>query len=560
MKHFEDRTDPNTGERYLQVNRNGVALFSDPLLNKGTAFTLEEREKFGLGGILPPAVSTWAEQQERAYEGYLKLSDDVEKYLNLTSLQDRNETLFYRLLIDHVEEMAPIVYTPTVGKACQEFSHIYRRPRGLYLNLHQRGRLKQILRNAPIDLCKVMVVTDNEAILGLGDLGVGGMGIPVGKLTLYSAGAGIHPACCLPVDLDVGTNNTALLRDPLYLGIREPRVRDEEYFSFLDEFVEAVKEVFPGALVQWEDFSNATAFSILERYRDEVPSFDDDIQGTGAVVAAGVLTAVKRAGRSLRDERIVMYGAGAAGGGCAFAIRDAMVADGIKPDEAMEKIVCLDSRGLIDTNRRNLSGHKKALATAAGRLQATDLFGVVREFKPTVLLGMSGQPGSFTEEIVRTMAAACDRPVIMPLSNPTSKTEATPEHLLRWTKGKAIIGTGSPFAPVTYEGKSYGIGQANNVLIFPGAGLGAIAVGATRMPDEVFLAAAQALVPFGQPDDQAALFPNLHALRDVSRAVARAVGRALVATGSAPDCSPEEIDKKINDAIWEPNYLPYRTS
>ncbi|MHC4452542.1 MAG: oxaloacetate-decarboxylating malate dehydrogenase, partial [Planctomycetota bacterium] len=311
-------------------------------------------------------MSTWAEQQERAYEGYLKLHDDVEKYLNLTSLQDRNETLFYRLLIDHVEEMAPIVYTPTVGKACQEFSHIYRRPRGLYLNLHQRGRLKQILRNAPIDNCKVMVVTDNEAILGLGDLGVGGMGIPVGKLTLYSAGAGIHPACCLPVDLDVGTNNTALLQDPLYLGIREPRVRGEEYFSFLDEFVEAVKEVFPGALVQWEDFSNATAFSILERYRDEVPSFDDDIQGTGAVVAAGVLTAVKRAGRSLRDERIVMYGAGAAGGGCAFAIRDAMVAEGMKPDEAMEKIVCLDSRGLIDTSRQGLSGHKKALATAAG--------------------------------------------------------------------------------------------------------------------------------------------------------------------------------------------------
>jgi len=558
MRHFEERIDPETGERYLLVSRAGTALKNDPMLNKGTAFPPDERAIFDLEGILPPAVSTWSEQQERAYEGFLKPSDPVQKYLKLTALQDRNETLFYRLLVDHLEEMAPIVYTPTVGQACQEFSHLYRRPRGLYLNLRQRGRLKRILRNAPVDDCKVMVVTDNEAILGLGDLGVGGMGIPIGKLSLYTAGAGIHPAGCLPVDLDVGTNNTALLQDPLYLGIREPRVRGEEYFSFLDEFVEAVREVFPNALVQWEDFSNANAFAIRDRYRDALASFNDDIQGTGAVVTAGVLAAMKRTGRALRDERIVLYGAGAAGGGCAFALRDAMVAEGLSRAEAMERIVCLDSRGLITSDRPGLAGHKKELAIEPERIDARDLLGVVRAYRPTTLLGMCGQPGAFTEEIVRAMAAHCERPVVFPLSNPTSRAEATPELILRWTEGRAIVATGSPFAPVSFQGRSYGIGQANNVLVFPGAGLGAIAVEARALPDAAFLAGARALVEFSSADATEPLFPSLHRLRDVSRAVARAVGRTLVEAGAAPDRSPEEIDARIAASIWEPAYLPYR--
>jgi len=566
MKQFEDRINPETDQRYRLVRSSGAELRANPLLNKGTSFTQEEREMFALEGLLPPAISTWAEQQERVYEGYLRQRDPLQKYLELTALQDRNETLFYRLLIDHIEEMAPIVYTPTVGKACQQFSHLYQRPRGLYINLHQRGRIEEILRNAPIDDCRVMVVTDNEAILGLGDLGVGGMGIPIGKLTLYTAGAGIHPAHCLPVDLDVGTNNNDLLCDPLYLGIREPRARGDEYYSFLDEFAEAVGKVFPQAIVQWEDFSNETAFTILERYRDKLPSFDDDIQGTGAVVAAGVLAAVKRTTRSLREERIVILGAGAAGGGCAFALRDAMEAEGVPAEEARRNVLCLDSRGLIIGDRPGLRGHKLELATDAASVTdwtggydgVFELAAVVENFKPTVLIGTSGQPGSFTQAIVRQMMSYCDQPIIMPLSNPTSMAEATPEHLLRWTDGKAIIGTGSPFDPVTHDGVSYGIGQANNVLIFPGAGLGAIAVGARAVPDSAFLAAAQALVHFSDKSPTAPLFPPLHALRDVSHVVARAVARAIVDAGCAPEISPEEIDKRISNAIWDPAYLPYK--
>jgi len=566
MKQFEDRIDPKTDQRYRLVRSSGAGLKANPLLNKGTSFSQDERETFALEGLLPPAISTWAEQQERVYEGYLRQTDPLAKYLELTSLQDRNETLFYRLLIDHIEEMAPIVYTPTVGKACQQFSHLYQRPRGLYINLHQRGRIEQILRNATIDDCRVMVVTDNEAILGLGDLGVGGMGIPIGKLTLYTAGAGIHPAHCLPVDLDVGTNNTDLLRDPLYLGIREPRARGDEYYSFIDEFADAVKKVFPRALVQWEDFSNETAFTILERYRDKLPSFDDDIQGTGAVIAAGVLAAVKRTPRPLGDERIVILGAGAAGGGCAFALRVAMEAEGVPADHAKRQVLCLDSRGLILSGRPGLRGHKAEQATDAklvsdwkGGLDGVfELAAVVENFKPTVLIGTSGQPGTFTEPLIRKMASHCEQPIVMPLSNPTSMAEATPEHLMRWTNGKAIIGTGSPFDPVTHNGVSYGIGQANNVLIFPGAGLGAIAVGATAVPDSAFLAAAQALVAFSDPSPTAPLFPPLSALREVSHVVARAVGRAIVEAGAAPECSPEEIDRKIAEAIWDPAYLPYR--
>ncbi|MHC4959096.1 MAG: NAD-dependent malic enzyme [Planctomycetota bacterium] len=565
MKAYKERVDPHTGERYLKVKKQGLALKSDPLLNKGTCFSQEERERFGLDGLLPPAVSSWAQQQTRAYENYLRVSGDVPRYLTLSSLQDRDETLFFRLLVDHIEEMMPIVYTPTVGKACEEYSHIYRRPRGLYINLHHRGHIKRVLQNALIDDCRVMVVTDNEAILGLGDLGVGGMGIPIGKLALYTAGAGVHPAQCLPVDLDVGTNNTKLLEDSLYLGIREPRVRGEEYFSFLDEFVEAVKDVFPKALVQWEDFSNQTAFKVLNRYRDTLPSFDDDIQGTGAVIVAGLLAAVKRSGRKLEDERAVFFGAGASGGGCALALCDAIRSEGGDPTG---KVLAVDSRGLIVDDRPGLAGHKAKLAVDAGLVRGwkaedlahLSLLDTVRNFKPTMLVGMSGQPGAFTEEIVRAMAEHCDRPIVFPCSNPTSKAEATPEHLLRWTNGGAIVATGSPFAPVAVAGKSFEIGQANNALVFPGIGLGAIAAGARTLPDSVFLAAAQALHRMSNPEEQtASLFPPLHRLREVSRSVAFEVGKDLIACGAAPKRSEDELDKRLNELTWEPEYLEYRT-
>lgn len=567
MKPFEKRIDPKTQERYLAVSRRGRALQADPLLSKGTCFPSEERRMFGLDGLLPPQVSTPARQRERAYENYLASGDDIHRYLFLTALQDRNETLFYRLLLDHIDEMAPIVYTPTVGKACQEYSRIYRRPRGVYISAEHKGRMAEVLRSNAIDDCRIIVLTDNEAILGLGDCGVGGMGIPVGKLTLYTAGAGIHPATCLPIDFDIGTNNESLLEDPLYLGVRQKRLRGEPYFELLDELVDAIKEVYPHALVQWEDFAWGTAFEVLERYRQKVLSFDDDIQGTGAVIVAGVLGALHQVGRPLRDERIVFLGAGASGGGCANALREAFRAEGVPDSESAGKILCLDSRGLILADRPGLSGHKLGLAVAPELVQGWDVAGgtiglldVVKNYKPTILLGMSGQPGAFTEEVVREMHRHCPRPVIFPTSNPNTLAEATPEDLLSWTRGAAVVATGSPFDPVVVDGVTYEIGQANNVLIFPGVGLGAIAVGASWLPDKAFLAAAQALAEAAAVSTQpgAPIFPPLARLREISRIVATAVARTLIDMEAAPPLSAEEIDERIEEFIWEPNYLPYR--
>ncbi|MHC4133963.1 MAG: NAD-dependent malic enzyme [Planctomycetota bacterium] len=567
MRAFETRIDPKTQERYLAVARRGTDLKTDPVLNKGTCFPIDERKLFGLEGLLPPQVSSPEGQQERAYNNYLASGDDIRRYVFLSALQDRNETLFYRLVLDHIDEMAPIVYTPTVGKACQQYSHLYRYPRGIYISPEHRGRMVDVLRGNAIDDCRIIVLTDNEAILGLGDLGVGGMGIPIGKLTLYTAGAGIHPATCLPIDLDIGTNNESLLEDPLYLGVRQKRLRGEPYLELLDELVDAIKEVYPHALVQWEDFAGANAFEILERYRHKVLSFDDDIQGTGAVVVAGILGALQQAGRSLRDERIVFLGAGASGGGCARSIRDAFKSEGVPDRDAAGRSVCIDSRGLILSNRPGLSGHKVDLAAAPDLVAGWDVSGetiglleTVRNYKPTILLGMSGRPGSFTEEVVREMHRHCPRPVIFPLSNPTSLAEATPADLLRWTRGAALVATGSPFAPVDVEGQTYEIGQANNVLIFPGVGLGAVAVGAAHLPDVAFLAAAQALAEAAEVSTRpgAPIFPPLRSLRSISRIVGTAVARALVDADAAPPLSAEEIDERIAEFIWEPVYLPYR--
>lgn len=565
---FEERIDARTGQRYLAIFRSRDALKDDPMLNKGTCFTRHERDTFGLRGLVPPGVSTPDEQAARAYDNFRKAGDEVGRYLFLASLQDRNETLFYRLVLDHLDEMVPIIYTPTVGKVCERYSHIYRRPRGVYVSTEDRGHIREVLRNVAGDGVRIIVATDNEAILGIGDQGVGGMGIAIGKVALYTAGAGIHPAHGLPLDIDVGTDNAALLEDPLYLGVRHSRLRGDAYVAMLDELVAAIGEVFPGALVQWEDFASQRAFDVLHRYRTVLPSFDDDIQGTGAVVEAGIRTAIDRLGHRLEDERVVFFGAGASGAGCALQMRRAMRAAGVSEAELSRRVLCLDSKGLILADRPGLSGHKRDLAAdpavvagwSAGGAAHFSLMDVVRHVRPTVLVGVSGQAGAFTEPIVRALHDGCARPIVLPLSNPTSRVEATPDDLLRWTNGAALVGSGSPFAPVEINGVTYQIGQCNNVFVFPGIGLGASAVQARWLPDDVFGAAARAV--YEQTGSSSApgapIFPPLHRLRAVSRDVSLAVAHALVAGGAAPHRFAQEIVDRVAASVWEPVYREYR--
>ncbi|HEY6221767.1 MAG TPA: NAD-dependent malic enzyme, partial [Candidatus Eisenbacteria bacterium] len=486
----------------------------------------------------------------------------------LAALQDRNETLFYRLLVDHLEEMAPIVYTPTVGKVCEQFSHIYRRPRGLYISTQERGKIASILGNAPYHDCRVIVVTDNEAILGIGDQGVGGMGIPIGKLALYTAGAGIHPSLCLPIDLDVGTDNESLLADPLYLGVAHRRLRGEAYDTLVDELVSAIRQVHPRALVQWEDFASRNAFRVLNRHRERILSFNDDIEGTGVVVVAGIRSAVRHVGRSLAGERIVFFGAGASGAGCALATRAALRAAGVPEEKISERVLCLDSKGLILRDRPGIEGEKAAIAAdpellrgwRVARPESVSLAEVVDNYRPTVLIGASGQPGAFTEPIIRAMLRGCQRPIILPISNPTANAEATPSNLLGWTAGAAVVGTGSPFSPVTVHGVTHQIGQGNNALVFPGVGLGAIAVGAHRLTDGSFAAAGEALFEFTSVTGRAgeSIYPPLSRLRDVSFRVAVAVGSALVECGAAPPLTRDAVEERVRAMIWEPVYRPYR--
>jgi malic enzyme len=569
VRRFELRRDARSGEPYLAVFLRGEALKDDPVLNKGTCFTREERESLGLAGLLPPSVQTPAEQLARAYGNYLEAGDDVRRYLFLASLQDRNETLFCRLVLDHLDEMVPVIYTPTVGKVCQHYSHMYRRAHGVYISPNERGRVADTLRTSVAGAePRVIVITDNEAILGIGDQGVGGMPIAIGKLALYTVGAGIHPTACLPIDLDVGTDNASLLADPLYLGLRQRRMRGEPYFALLDELVDAIARVFPRALVQWEDFSSANAFAVLARYRRRVPSFNDDIQGTGATVVAGIQSALRQTGGRLEDARVVFYGAGASGAGSALAVRASLRAAGVRDAELSRRVVCLDSQGLILADRPTLSGAKLEVAAdpaivagwPPGARNAFGLADVVRGFKPTVLVGASGQPGAFTEPIIREMVAECARPIVLALSNPDSKIEATPADLLRWTNGAAVVATGSPFPPVEYAGRTYTIGQANNAFIFPGVGLGASAVDARWLPDAAFVAASQALVACTgtSPRQGDPIYPPLARLRDVSRQVAVAVANALVDAGAAASLTPAAIDARVDAAMWAPEYLPYR--
>jgi malic enzyme len=535
------------------------------MYNKSTAFTEEERQAFGLGGLLPSAVSSMEQQARRAYGNLARKTDALERYIGLAALQDRNEHLFYRVLLDHLEELVPIVYTPTVGRACQEFSRIFRRARGLWITPEHQGRVHEALGNAPFEDVRLIVVTDNQSILGLGDQGAGGMPIPVGKLALYTAAAGIHPAQTLPVSLDVGTDNPALLADELYLGWRHPRLHGPRYEALVEEFVEAVRRRFPRAVLQWEDFSKGNAFALLERYRRVLPSFNDDIQGTAAVALAGVLSASRAAGTPLAAQRIVILGAGAAGVGIGRLLREALRRAGVSAAALTEAIAVLDSHGLVlagaggapDAYRRELAW-PAALAERHGLGGAgpRDLLAVVRQLRPTVLIGVSGAAGAFSEPIVREMARHVERPVVFPMSNPTSQAEATPEDVLAWTEGRALVATGSPFPPVAGPGGPVRIGQGNNAFIFPGLGLGALVAGAREVTEGMFMAAASRLAEIVRVEDAAngSLFPPVALLRPVTAEIAVAVARGARDAGVGRPLDDAALDASVRAAMWEPVY------
>jgi malate dehydrogenase (oxaloacetate-decarboxylating) len=554
-----------TGRSRVDTPYRGQRLLRHPMFNKGTAFTAEERAALGLEGILPEAVSTLEQQEARVYRNIMRKEDPLERFIGLAALQDRNEVLFYRLLVDHIEELMPIVYTPTVGRACQEFSHIFRRARGLWITPSQRGRIEEVLANAAFEDVRLIVVTDNERILGLGDQGAGGMGIPIGKLALYCAAAGIHPAKTLPISLDVGTDNSSLLEDDLYLGWRHPRLRGEEYYSLVDEFVHAIKYRFPKALLQWEDFKKNNAFCLLDRYRTHITSFNDDIQGTAAVAVAGIMAGCRATGTPLTAQRTVILGAGAAGVGIARLLRDALSRAGLSGDGLAAAIANLDSRGLVVDDEEIKDPHKRAFAWprslaeahGLGRGRPRDLGAVVREVKPTVLIGTSGEPGTFTEVIVREMAAHVERPVIFPMSNPTSKSEAVPADLVNWTGGRALIATGSPFDPVSYGGRTIRVGQGNNAFVFPGVGLGVLVSEAREVTESMFAAAAVRLAAFVHDEDFKAgmLFPPPSQIRRVSEAIAAAVVKQAREDGVAGRVlEDEQIPEVVRAAMWEPRH------
>jgi malate dehydrogenase (oxaloacetate-decarboxylating) len=563
MERYRVGTGPD-GVARLKVPYRGPQLLSHPMYNKSTAFTRDERRVFGLQGLLPEAVSTLAMQSRRAYANIERKPDPLERYIGLAALQDRNETLFYRVLVDHLEEFLPIVYTPTVGRACQEFSHIFRRARGLWITPEHRGRIERVLGDAPFEDVRLIVVTDNESILGLGDQGAGGMAIPVGKLALYTAAAGIHPSGTLPISLDVGTDNADLLADELYLGWRHPRLRGTEYDALVDEFVQAVRRRFPRAVLQWEDFRKGTAFALLERYRKVLPSFNDDIQGTSAMTVAGLVAACRVTRVPVAEQRVVILGAGAAGVGIARLLRDALRRAGVAGDDLRRAIALVDIHGLVvddgaDDFRGDLAW-PAALAESAGLGAGSprDLEAVVRVLRPTVLIGVSGATGAFTETVVREMARGVARPVIFPLSNPTSQAEATPADLLAWTDGRALVATGSPFAPVTWRGNTVRVGQGNNVFIFPGVGLGAVVAEAREITNGMFAAAAECLATQVSEDDLAAgsLFPPIADLRRVTARIAEAVVREAREHGLGRPIAGDEIPRAVVAAMWEPVYVP----
>ena len=545
------------------IQKTGKLLIEDPLFNKGTAFTEQERIDYGLLGLLPPHVDTLAEQVERAYEAFSAFQIDIDKHIFLRQLQDENETLFYRLLLEHINEMMPIVYTPVVGLACERFSHIYRRARGIFISYPERDSMDAIFDNVKHDV-DVIVVTDGERILGLGDQGVGGMGIPIGKLSLYTLCGGIDPAKTLPIVLDLGTNNQERLDDPRYIGWRENRIKGAEYDAFIGQFVTAVKRRFPNVLLQWEDFASVDAERILGKYRDDLCTFNDDIQGTAAVTTGTIMAAITASGSELKDQRIVMLGAGSAGVGICLQLKQAMQLSGMSEAEARSHFYVIDRDGLLHSGRSDLDELHQQLAQSPENLKdwdcdvsgAISFADVVRNGKPGVLIGATGQAGAFTEEIIREMAKHKERPVIFPLSNPTSRAEATPTDLLDWTNGKAVIATGSPFDPVEYQGATHMIAQCNNSYVFPAMGLGILASQARRVTDSMFMAAAMALKETSPAlnDPNASLLPSLTTIREVGRQIARAVAAAAIEAGVADSVSPDEIDQQIEQTMWKPEY------
>jgi malate dehydrogenase (oxaloacetate-decarboxylating) len=533
-------------------------------LNKGTAFTEDERNKFGLDGLLPPQVESLEQQVIRAHAAYKRKDDDLERHIYLRALQDTNEVLFYRLLLEHIEEMTPMVYTPVVALACQQFSHIYRRPRGLFISYPLRDSIPALLRNRPSPEVDVIVVTDGERILGIGDQGAGGLGIPIGKLSLYTLIGGIRPERTLPIVLDVGTNNQERLNDPEYLGWRHERITGQEYFEFVDQFVQAVKQELPGTCLQWEDFGTPHARPILQRYHDELLTFNDDIQGTAAVALGAILGAVKVTGKSLKDQQIVMLGAGSAGIGVADGLRAAMKDEGLSEQEARRRFWVVDRDGLLHSERKDLSPEQSVYAqpedrgsgwprTSNGNIGLADVIGKI---EATILIGLSTVGGAFSESIVRAMASKVQRPIIFPLSNPTSKSEAKADDLIRWTEGRALVATGSPFAPVSYGGRAIPIAQCNNIFIFPAVGLGVVASGARRVTDAMMLTAARSLAENSPAlkDSSASLLPPLTDIRRVAAQIAMAIGLEAQRGGVAPVSPVDELQHRVANTQWFPSY------
>jgi malate dehydrogenase (oxaloacetate-decarboxylating) len=551
----------------IETDLDGAALLTNPLLNKGTAFTEDERTAFALHGLLPPHLGTLDDQLTRRLQALRKFDRDLDRYVFLRGLQDANETLFYALLTGNLAEMLPLVYTPTVGQGCEEFSNYWHYPRGLFLSWPQRAHIADILAHPRFNNIEAIVVSDGERILGLGDQGAGGMGIPIGKLSLYTAGAGIHPATTLPILLDTGTDNRERLADPVYIGWRHERVRGTDYDAFVEQFVTAVERRWPHVLLQWEDFARANAGRILERFRDRLCTFNDDIQGTAAVAAGTLLAATRVTGTALRDQTFVLFGAGTAGCGIGNLVLKLMIDDGVPEAMARRRFYAVDRDGLLVEGMADLQPfqlpfvHPRAAVAgwALSRPDRIELLDVVKNARPTVLIGVSGQPGMFTEEIVRTMASAVDRPVIFPLSNPVSRSEATPADLLRWTDGRALVGTGSPFPPVEVDGKPFTVDQTNNAYIFPGVGLGVLAVRARRVSDDMFAAAAKALASVSPAARGARenLLPPVQDLRSVAVTVAAAVARQARAEGLCERFDDGVLDGLIAQKMWEPVYRPY---
>ena len=554
-------------KRPLYIPYAGNTLLELPLLNKGSAFTEEERRSFNLHGLIPHVTETIEEQSQRSYQQYCAFNSDINKHIYLRNIQDTNETLFYHLIENHLSEMMPIIYTPTVGEACQRFSDIYRRHRGIFISYPDRDQIEQIIHNINKKNVKVIVITDGERILGLGDQGIGGMGIPIGKLALYTACGGISPAYTLPITLDVGTKNQQLLNDPIYMGWREPRISGDEYYAFVEMVIQAIQQRWPDALIQFEDFAQKNAMPLLEKYRDRICCFNDDIQGTAAVSVGSLIAASRAAGKQLKDQVVAFLGAGSAGCGIAEQIIKQMIAEGLSDSEARARIFMVDRFGLITENQPNLLNFQRKLAQPAEHVESwadaeamISLTDVVKHAKPTVLIGVSGQPGLFTQEVVEAMAENSVQPIIFPLSNPTSQVEAVPADILQWTKGRALIATGSPFAPVNYQEKIHHISQCNNSYIFPGIGLGVIASGAKRVTDNMLMASSNALADCSPKlqDPQADLLPSLDHLQSISKQIALKVALAAIEDGVAPKVSIEDLQLAIEHNFWTPQYRDYQ--